>query len=189
MRRSTFVLPGTRFAESRELNWSLAPLELCAMAKNQKSAPQQEADFLAEQSRLAKLAIKTVFDEMEQNLARAADVRAWTVRYPWPSVATAAAGGAAAGIAVKSMVSSNGKSTNGNGHFDHERMAELHVEVSPEKPSHKKSAGTLASGLRWLATGLATAAAEAFFAATSEQLQSALKQPNASTPREPATSA
>ena len=157
------------------------------MAKNHKSTSQQEADFLAEQSRLAKLAIKTVLDEVQQNLARSADVRVWAARYPWPTVATAAVGGAAAGIAVKSMISSNGRSTNGNGHFDPQRVAELQVEVRPKKPPEKKP-GTLSSGLRWLATGLATAAAEALFAATRQQLQSALKQPNASTPREPATS-
>jgi hypothetical protein len=157
------------------------------MAKNHKSAPEQEADFLAEQARLAKLAIKTVLGEIEQNLARSADVRAWAARYPWPTVATVAAGGAAAGIAVKSMITSNGKSTNENGHFDAERIADFNVEVRSKKSAEKKP-GTFASGLRWLATGLATAAAEALFAAAREQLQSALKQPESAAPREPATS-
>jgi len=158
------------------------------MAKNHKSAPRQEADFLIEQTRLAKLAIKTVLEEMEQNLARSADVRAWAARYPWPTVATAAVGGAAAGIAVKSMISSNGKSTNGDGHVDYQQVPDVHVEVSRKQPPEKKPSA-LASGLRWLATGMATAAAEALFAATREQLQSTLKQPEASAPREPATSA
>src|ERR1700757_3870555 len=109
------------------------------MAKTHKSVPQQEADFLAEQTQLAKLAIKTVIEEMESNLARSADVRAWAARYPWPTVATAAVGGAAAGIAVKSMISSNGKSANGNGHLDHDQVPELHVEVSQKKPIEKKT--------------------------------------------------
>jgi len=147
------------------------------MSKNKKSsASDTQAAFLAEQSRLARQALGTVLGEIERNLLRSADVRAWAARYPWPTAATATVAGLGAGVAVKSMLAPNGKATNGAAGAGANRLPELHVEVTPKKPSKKKS-GTLSSGLRWVATGLATAAAEALFAATRQQVEAALKQP------------
>src|SRR5260221_8952023 len=84
------------------------------MSKNKKSsAPDAEAEFLSEQSRLARQALSTVLGEIERNLLRSADVRAWAARYPWPTAATATVAGVGAGVAVKSMLAPNGKVTNG----------------------------------------------------------------------------
>jgi hypothetical protein len=147
------------------------------VSKNKKSsASDAEAEFLAEQSRLARQALGTVLGEIERNLLRSADVRAWAARYPWPTAATAAVAGVGAGVAVKSMLAPNGKATNGAAGAAANRLPELHVEVSPKEPSEKKP-GVVASGLRWLVTGLATAAAEALFAATRQQVEAAIKQP------------
>ena len=147
------------------------------MSKNKKSsAPDAEAEFLAEQSRLARQALGTVLGEIERNLLRSADVRAWAARYPWLTAATATVAGVGAGISMKSMLAPNGKATNGAAVASANRLPELRVEVSPKKPSEKKP-GALASGLRWLVTGLATAAAEALFAATRQQVDAAIKRP------------
>src|SRR5438309_9290825 len=109
------------------------------MSKNKKpSASDAQAEFLADQSRLARQALGTVLDEMQRNLSRSADVRAWAARYPWPMAATASIAGVGAGVAVKSMLAPNGKATNGNANGGVNRLPELHVEVSPKKPSKKK---------------------------------------------------
>jgi hypothetical protein len=155
---------------------------ICAMSKNHKSSASDiEAEFLAEQSKLARQAISTVLGEMERNLLRSADVRAWAARYPWPTAAAAVVAGAGAGVAVKSMLPSNGKATNGAAAVAGDRIPEVRVEVGPKKSTSKKP-GTLASGLRWLATGLATAAAEALIATTRQQVEAALKQPQVKPP-------
>lgn len=141
--------------------------------EKRKSAAEQEADFLAEQSRLAKEALQTVLGEMKRNLARSADVRAWAERYPWPMAATAAGVGVGAGMAVKSVIS--GKSTNGHAPLPaEERIPALHVEVRAKEQAKKKPAA-IVRGLRWLVTGLATAIAEALFAATRKNVETALK--------------
>jgi hypothetical protein len=147
------------------------------MSKNKKSsAADAESEFLAAQSKLARQALGTVLGEIERNLLRSADVRAWAARYPWPTAATAAVAGAGAGIAVKSMLASNGKATNGAAGTGANRLPELRVEVTPKKPREKKP-GAVASGLRWLVSGVATAAAEALFAATRQQVEATLKKP------------
>ncbi len=144
------------------------------MSKKRKSAPQQEAEFLETQTRIAKEALATVLAEMKQNLAHSADVRAWANRYPWPTVATAAVAGAGAGVAVKSVISS-GKHTNGAAGSPNDRISELHIEVKPKKKAEKKQ-GTIAGGVTWLLTGLATAAGEALFAATRKNVEATLRQ-------------
>jgi hypothetical protein len=142
------------------------------MSKNGKqSAPDPEAEFLAEQSKLAKRAIGHVVGEMKQNLLHSADVRAWAVRYPLPTVAAAAAAGVGAGLAVRSAVS--GKRDEPDGAAD-SKPAERAAPESDSNDNSAKAAGTVASGLRWVAAGLASAAAEALFAAARSQIESAL---------------
>ncbi len=147
------------------------------MSKNGKShATDHEAEFLAKQSKAARQAFGTVVKEIEGNLARSADVRAWAARYPWPTVAAATAAGFGAGIATAAIVHPKEANSNGTAenHVDVEAEnahAELKLQSTPEKRS-----GKLAGGLRWLAGGLAAAAGEALFAATRKQLESALTQ-------------
>jgi hypothetical protein len=146
------------------------------MSKNGKShTTDPEAEFLAEQSKAARQAIGTVIKEIEGNLARSADVRAWAARYPWRTVAAATAAGFGAGIAAAAIV--HPKKSDSNGHADSDVQArsadaEMKLQDRPEQKSAK-----LAAGLRWLAGGLAAAVGEALFAATRKQLESALTQP------------
>jgi hypothetical protein len=148
------------------------------MSKNGKShTTDPEAAFLAEQSKAARQAIGTVIKEIEGNLARSADVRAWAARYPWRTVAAATAAGFGAGIAAAAIVHPKKSESNGRAE-SHAPVdartadAEMKLQDLPEKKSAK-----LAGGLRWLAGGLAAAAGEALFAATRKQLESALTQP------------
>jgi hypothetical protein len=142
------------------------------MSKNdEQSAPDPEAEFLAEQSKLAKRAIGHVFGEMKQNLLHSADIRAWAVCYPLPTVAAAAAAGVGAGLAVRSAVS--GKRDDPDGAAD-SKPAERSAPEADSTDTSAKAAGTVASGLRWVAAGLASAAAEALFAAARSQIEIAL---------------
>jgi hypothetical protein len=148
------------------------------MSKNGKSkSSDPEAEFLAEQSRLAKQAIGQVIGEIEHNLARSADVRAWAARYPWPTVAAATAAGFGAGIAASAVIHSKNGQTNGA--VNEERFqAEADTAPAAAEPKIRpaKRSGGIGGGLRWLAGGLAAAAGEALFAATRKQLESALSQ-------------
>jgi hypothetical protein len=148
------------------------------MSKNAKAnSGDPEAEFLAEQSRLAKQAIGQVIGEIEHNLARSADVRAWAARYPWPTVAAATAAGFGAGIATSAVIHS--KNGHSNGADSEERLqaeaGKVPSAAEPENRSAKRSGG-IGGGLRWLAGGLAAAAGEALFAATRKQLESALSR-------------
>ncbi len=148
------------------------------MSKNGKShSTDPEAEFLAEQSKAARHAIGTVIKEIEGNLARSADVRAWAARYPWRTVAAATAAGFGAGIAAAAIV--HPKKSDSNGHADGDVQVNARnadAEMKLQDTSETRSA-KLAGGLRWLAGGLAAAAGEALFAATRKQLESALTQP------------
>jgi hypothetical protein len=59
--------------------------------------PTNEAEFLLRESQLAKDSLQQVRGEIFDSLSRAADVNAWTARYPWPALGTAAAAGVATG--------------------------------------------------------------------------------------------
>ena len=148
------------------------------MSKNGKSkSSDPEAEFLAEQTRLAKEAIGQVIGEIEHNLARSADVRAWAARYPWPTVAAATVAGFGAGIAASAVIHS--KNGHSNGAANEERLqAEAGNAPASAEPTSRpaKRSGGIGGGLRWLAGGLAAAAGEALFAATRKQLESALSQ-------------
>ena len=93
------------------------------MSKNGKShTTDPEAEFLAEQSKAARQAIGTVIKEIEGNLARSADVRAWAARYPWRTVAAATAAGFGAGIAAAAIV--HPKKSDSNGHADSDEQVD-----------------------------------------------------------------
>jgi hypothetical protein len=147
------------------------------MSKNGKSpAKDPETAFLAEQSKAARQALGTVVKEIESNLARSADVRAWAARYPWPTVAAATAVGFGAGLATAAAVHPQKSQSNGVAEEQLEvdaggAHAELKLQDRPGNSSSK-----VVGGLRWLAGGLAAAAGEALFAATRKQLESALTQ-------------
>ena len=119
------------------------------MSKNGKSkSSDPEAEFLAEQTRLAKQAIGQVIGEIEHNLARSADVRAWAARYPWPTVAAATAAGFGAGIAASAVIHS--KNGHSNGADNQERLqaeaGKVPSAAEPENQPEKRSGG-IAGGL------------------------------------------
>jgi hypothetical protein len=147
------------------------------MSKNGKfHKTDPEAAFLADQSKTAQQAIGTVIKEIEGNLARSADVRAWAARYPWRTVAAVTAAGFGAGIAAAAIVHPKKSQSNGSADKRVEtEVGDVDVEMRLQHDPETRS-GRLAGGLRWLAGGLAAAAGEALFAATRKQLESALTQ-------------
>src|SRR5262245_32043106 len=64
------------------------------------SERQSEDEFLNRQSQLALGALVQMKDEAIASLRRTADLNAWTVRFPWASIGTAATTGLAAGWAI-----------------------------------------------------------------------------------------
>jgi hypothetical protein len=64
---------------------------------------RDEAEFLRQQSQDAKKAIQQTLAAMRETAKTAADARAWTREYPWPSVGAAALGGLMASTLVPSF--------------------------------------------------------------------------------------
>lgn len=62
-----------------------------------------EAEFLRQQAQDAKKAIQQTLAVMRETAKTAADARAWTREYPWPSVGAAALGGFMASALLSSL--------------------------------------------------------------------------------------
>src|SRR5215475_3096247 len=64
--------------------------------------PANEEEFLDQEARLAREALQRTREDAMESLGRTADVSAWTERYPWQSLGTAAVAGLGAGWALGS---------------------------------------------------------------------------------------
>jgi len=72
--------------------------------------PMDEAEYLEQQSELAKAAMRATLDEIRSEAIRAVDPRRLTRAHPWTSVAVAAAAGfAASGLAGPSRRPESGQ--------------------------------------------------------------------------------
>lgn len=126
--------------------------------------PANEEEFLDQEARLAREALQRTREDALESLGRTADVSAWTKRYPWQSLGTAAVAGLGAGWALGSAF----------GRGSSERSDEPGEDVpradseSPEKPhaTHR-----LVSGLGTLSGAIASAA----FTALLEALRTTVK--------------
>jgi hypothetical protein len=66
--------------------------------------PQNEAELLKHESQMARESLQQVRGEIFQSLSRTADVEAWTSRYPWPALGTAAVAGVTTGWGLGKML-------------------------------------------------------------------------------------
>ncbi|MCC7086159.1 MAG: hypothetical protein IT427_14245 [Pirellulales bacterium] len=132
--------------------------------------PKTEAEFLSRESQLARAALLGLRGEIAASLSRTSDVAAWTERYPWGSLGTAAAGGLAAGGVVGKAIRHTPKSTG-----EPERR---HSETHPDSAAHATAqpAGRLVSGLGTLASAALSAAAAAATEAMGEIIKSSIHE-------------
>jgi hypothetical protein len=72
--------------------------------------PLSEDEYLKREAQLAQAALRQLRGEITQSLVRTADLSAWTERYPWPAVGTAAVSGVAAGWALGRRLRGGSKS-------------------------------------------------------------------------------
>jgi hypothetical protein len=147
--------------------------------------PHNEAEFLQRESRLAREALKRLRGDALESLKRTADPAAWTERYPWQSLGTAAVAGMGAGWALGSAfrqkpAAATLESSSGGIGDD-----ESGDRAAAEKPN---SASRLMAGLGTMTGALAsaafTAAAEAVSQMVRESIHDAL-HPEESAPDEP----
>ena len=59
-----------------------------------------QEEYFQRESQLARDGLARLKDEMLDSLSRSADMSAWTVRFPWASLGTAAVAGVATGWAL-----------------------------------------------------------------------------------------
>jgi hypothetical protein len=136
--------------------------------------PRNEAEFLDRESRLAREALLRLRGEMLDSLGRTADVAAWTARYPWPSLATAAAAGIGAGWALGSTFGRKSSSDKTAPASDQQTTESAATDESgaPHAPQTPPAASRLVSGLGTLTGALASAA----FTAATEALTDVVKE-------------
>ncbi|HZZ28441.1 MAG TPA: hypothetical protein VFE46_10605 [Pirellulales bacterium] len=144
-------------------------------------------EFLEHESQLARESLRRLKGEMLDSLKRTADAPAWTRRYPWPSLGTAAVVGLGTGWALGRTLWRK-KSNVPPDDFDEAAMptaSDQAAAYNEEKPS---AASRLMGGLGTLTGALAsaavTAAAEAIKDMVTDSVQSALHPepaPDAST--------
>lgn len=137
--------------------------------------PKNEADYLERESRVAREALVAMRGEITKSLGRTADVSAWTRRYPWASLATAAAGGLAAGVAVKSAAT--GKSATADaGNEQYKMNGAAHRNDSATAQASAHPAGRMVSGLGVLLSAAMSAAAVAATQAITEIVKSSVHE-------------
>jgi hypothetical protein len=123
--------------------------------------PKTEAEFLERESRLAKESLAHVRGEILESLSRTADVSAWTQRYPWPALGTAAVAGVTTGWGMGRMLWRSRKPTQAAATAE---SASANSYAAPSSRATSATAsllgslGTLASAM---ASAVAVAAAEA----------------------------
>ena len=128
--------------------------------------PANEEEFLDQEARLAREALQRTREDAIESLSRTADVDAWTKRYPWQSLGTAAVAGLGAGWALGSAFL--GSSSERRTAPSENRDAEQVDSEAPEKPHATQR---LVSGLGTLSGAIASAA----FTALLEALRTSVK--------------
>ena len=112
--------------------------------------PTNEAEFLQRESQLAKDSLRQIRGEIVDSLSRTADVNAWTARYPWPALGTAAAAGVATGWGLGRTLWNSRKKA---------RSAAAESTEADSNAAQPKSsaAASLVGGLGTLAAAMASA--------------------------------
>jgi hypothetical protein len=82
---------------------------------NESSSAPAGADYLAGQIADARQALEATFDDLTLDLGKAADLRKWVRRYPWPALGAALVAGFTLAHAVKSQRSAKGESDHPEG--------------------------------------------------------------------------
>jgi hypothetical protein len=113
--------------------------------------PTNEAQFLQRESQLAKDSLLQVRGEIFDSLSRTADVNAWTARYPWPALGTAAAAGVATGWGLGRTLWRSRKTTQAAA------SSEPTAAESSTTPPKYNAAASLVGGLGTLASALVSA--------------------------------
>ena len=118
--------------------------------------PKTEAEFLERESRLAKESLAQIRGEILESLSRTADVGAWTQRYPWPALGTAAVAGVTTGWGMGRMLWRSRKPTQA-------AATEPTSASSQAAPSSRATSATasLVGGLGTLVSAVASAVAVA----------------------------
>lgn len=128
--------------------------------------PANEEEFLDQEARLAREALERTREDALESLGRTADVSAWTKRYPWQSLGTAAAAGLGAGWALGSAF---GRSSSDSRVEPEENEDVQRADSEPVEKPHATQ--RLVSGLGTLSGAIASAA----FTALLEALRTSVK--------------
>lgn len=145
--------------------------------------PRSEAELLEHESQLARGAVQRLRHEIMQSLRRSADVKAWAVRFPWPTLGAAAVAGIGAGWAIGSATR--------RGTASDQSLDESAADPSTIRPEAEAAAhptGRLVSGLGTLAGAVMSAAIGAATQAVSEVVKETIHDslhPETGDPEEP----
>jgi hypothetical protein len=143
-----------------------------------------EAEFLDREIMLAKDALAKLKDETLDSMKRSADVAAWTQRYPWPSVGTAAAAGLGAGWVTGGAVWGEKKAAKD---LDGATVSPAYAQAESEPTRQHASArmvGGLGTMVGALLSGIVGAATQSVAEVVRETVRETLKP---EMPPEPAT--
>lgn len=133
-----------------------------------------EAEFLDREIMLAKDALAKLRDETLDSLKRSADPVAWTERYPWPSLGTAAVAGVGAGwVAGRAMW---GEKRPARDSADDVIAPEATRQTQPERPhAAARMVGGLGSMVGALVSGVVGAATQSIVEVVRETVRETLK--------------
>ncbi len=119
--------------------------------------PKTEAEFLERESRLAKESLAQIRGEILESLSRTADVSAWTQKYPWPALGTAAVAGVTTGWGMGRILWRSRKPPKEAA--EAEPTSASSQTVSPTRAT--SATASLVGGLGTLASAMASAVAVA----------------------------
>jgi hypothetical protein len=133
-----------------------------------------EAEFLDREIMLAKDALAKLRDETLDSFKRSADPAAWTERYPWPSLGTAAVAGVGAGwVAGKAIW---GEKKPAKDSADDVIGPEDTRQSEPEKPhAAARMVGGLGTMVGALVSGVVGAATQSIVEVVKETVRETLK--------------
>jgi hypothetical protein len=134
--------------------------------------PKTEAELLERESKLARAALTGLREEIIDSLQRTPDVAAWTKRYPWATLGTAAASGLATGVAVGRAVRKSPEPSEPRPTTESQPAGTGSAAPQATPPP----AGRLVSGLGTLASAAMSAAAVAATQAVSEIVKSSIHE-------------
>ena len=123
--------------------------------------PKTEAEFLERESRLAKESLAQIRGEILESLSRTADVGAWTERYPWPALGTAAVAGVTTGWGMGRMLWRSRKPTQTAAAAEPTSTGSQAAQSSRATTATASLVGGLGTLVSAVASAVAVAAAEA----------------------------